>query len=36
MIDMGAKFAWLFTYMPIVRGRPVPELIATAEQRKFM
>ena len=35
MIDMGAKFAWLFTYMPI-GAAAVPELIATAEQRKFM
>lgn len=35
MIDMGAKFAWLFTYMPI-GADAVPELIATAEQRKFM
>ena len=33
MIDMGAKFAWLFTYMPI-GAAAVPELIATAEQRK--
>lgn len=35
MIDMGAKFAWLFTYMPIGAGA-VTDLIATAEQRKFM
>ncbi len=35
MIDMGAKFAWLFTYMPIGTDA-VPELMATAEQRKFM
>lgn len=35
MIDMGAKFAWLFTYMPI-GAAAVPELVATAEQRKFM
>ena len=35
MIDQGAKFAWLFTYMPIGTDA-VPELIATAEQRKFM
>ncbi len=35
MIDMGAKFAWFFTYMPI-GADAVPELIATAEQRKFM
>lgn len=35
MIDMGAKFAWFFTYMPI-GADAVPELMATAEQRKFM
>ena len=35
MIGMGAKFAWLFTYMPI-GADAVPELIVTAEQRKFM
>lgn len=35
MIDMGAKFAWFFTYMPI-GAAAVPELIATAEQREFM
>lgn len=35
MIQMGAKFAWMFTYMPI-GAAAVPELIATAEQRKFM
>lgn len=35
MIDIGAKFAWFFTYMPI-GAAAVPELIATAEQRKFM
>lgn len=35
MIDMGAKFAWLFTYMPI-GADAVPELLVSAEQRKFM
>lgn len=35
MIDMGAKFAWLFTYMPI-GADAVTELIATPRQRKFM
>ena len=35
MIDMGAKFAWFFTYMPI-GADAAPELIATAQQRKFM
>lgn len=35
MIDKGAKFAWFFTYMPVGKDA-VPELMATAEQRKFM
>lgn len=35
MIDLGAKFAWFFTYMPIGQDA-VPELMASAEQRKFM
>ena len=35
MIDMGALFAWFFTYMPIGK-KAVPELLATAEQREFM
>ena len=35
MIDMGAKFAWFFTYMPI-GSDAVTELMASAEQRKFM
>ena len=35
MIDIGAKFAWLFTYMPI-GADAVPELMVSAEQRKFM
>lgn len=35
MIERGAKFAWLFTYMPI-GADAVPELMVTAEQRKFM
>ena len=35
MVDMGALFAWLFTYMPIGK-KAVPELLATAEQREFM
>ncbi len=34
MISLGAKFAWFFTYMPI--GTAPTELMATAEQRKFM
>lgn len=35
MINWGAKFCWLFTYMPIGKDA-VPELMATAEQRKYM
>lgn len=35
MIDKGAKFAWFFTYMPVGKDA-VPELMATAEQRKYM
>ena len=35
MINLGAKFAWLFTYMPI-GADAVPELMVTAEQRKLM
>ncbi|MBQ8082269.1 MAG: radical SAM protein [Clostridia bacterium] len=35
MIEMGAKFAWFFTYMP-VGNAAVPELIAKPEQREFM
>lgn len=35
MIEWGAKFCWFFTYMPVGKDA-VPELIATAEQRKFM
>ena len=35
MIELGAKFAWLFTYMPVGKGA-VPELMATAAQREMM
>ena len=35
MIGKGAKFAWLFTYMP-VGINALPELIATAEQREYI
>jgi len=35
MIELGAKFMWLFTYMPVGKDA-VPELMATAEQRAFM
>ncbi len=35
MIARGAKFAWMFTYMPIGKDA-VLDLMATDEQRKFM
>jgi len=35
MIAWGAKFCWLFTYMPI-GSDAVPELMVSAEQRKYM
>lgn len=35
MTGQGAKFAWLFTYMPVGKGAPT-DLMVTAEQRKFM
>ncbi len=35
MIEWGAKFCWLFTYMPVGKDA-VPELMVTPEQRKFM
>ena len=35
MVDWGAKFCWLFTYMPVGKDA-VPELMVSAEQRKFM
>lgn len=35
LIDLGAKFAWFFTYMPVGEDA-VPELMVTAEQREFM
>ncbi len=35
MVDMGAKFAWFFTYMPI-GASAVPELLVSAEQREYM
>lgn len=35
MIELGAKFMWLFTYMPVGRDA-VPELMVTAEQRAHM
>jgi MoaA/NifB/PqqE/SkfB family radical SAM enzyme len=35
MVAWGAKFCWLFTYMP-VGATAVPELMASAEQREYM
>lgn len=35
MIEWGAKYCWFFTYMPVGK-KAVPELMATASQRKFM
>jgi len=35
MIEMGAKFAWFFTYIPVGKSA-VPSLMASAEQRRFM
>ena len=35
MIAWGAKFCWFFTYMPVGKDA-VPELMVSAEQRKFM
>ena len=35
MIEWGAKFCWLFTYMPVGKDA-VPELMVSAGQRKFM
>lgn len=35
MVELGAKFAWFFTYMPVGKGA-VTELMATAKQREMM
>lgn len=35
MIELGAKFAWFFTYMPIGKAA-APESMASAEQREMM
>jgi MoaA/NifB/PqqE/SkfB family radical SAM enzyme len=35
LIEWGAKFCWLFTYMP-VGIHAVPELMVSAEQREYM
>ncbi len=35
MVELGAKFAWFFTYMPVGKGA-VPELMVSASQREMM
>ena len=35
MVEQGARFCWLFTYMPVGAGA-VPELMVSAGQRAFM
>lgn len=35
MIELGAKFAWFFTYMPVGKGA-VTDLMVTPEQREMM
>ena len=35
MIEWGAKFCWLFTYMP-VGNKAVTELMVSAKQREYM
>lgn len=35
IIELGVKFAWFFTYMPLGKGT-VTELMASAEQREMM
>jgi len=35
LVEKGAKFAWYFTFIPVGVGS-APELMASAEQRKFM
>ena len=35
MVEMGAKFAWFFTYIPIGE-KALTELMASAEQREYM
>lgn len=35
MVEMGAKFCWLFTYMPVGSGAPT-DLMVSAEQREMM
>lgn len=35
MVEMGAKFAWFFTYMPVGKDA-ITELMVTPEQREYM
>ena len=35
LIEKGAKYAWIFTYIPVGVGAPT-DLLVTAEQRKWM
>ncbi|MHC1750080.1 MAG: radical SAM protein [Cellulosilyticaceae bacterium] len=35
MVELGCKFGWYFTYMPVGKDAPT-DLIATAEQRAYM
>lgn len=35
LVDQGALFAWLFTYMPVGNDAS-PDLLVTADQRKYM
>ena len=35
LIDQGAYFSWIFTYIPVGNGA-VPELVATPQQRELM
>ena len=35
MVEMGAKFCWFFTYMPVGNDAPT-DLMATANQREYM
>ncbi len=35
MTESGAKFCWLFTYMPVGKGAPT-DLMVSAQQRKWM
>lgn len=35
MIDLGAKFAWFFTYMPVGKGAVI-DILISPEQREMM